>query len=80
MPNDYVDAVAAYMTKKERDKIPSSDFAWPEERKYPITDQAHLDSAVKLLGRAPKGKQAAIKKRIIQIAKRKGLKLPESWT
>lgn len=69
----------ASLTKKERDKVPREDFAWPEARKFPVTDQAHLDAAVRLLGRAPKDKQAAIKRRIISIAKRKGLKLPEGW-
>lgn len=74
------DYVAAYIPKKERDKIPLADFADPTNRKYPIIDQAHLDSAVRLIGRAPKDKQAAIKARIKKIAKRKGLKLPESYS
>ncbi len=72
--------IEAYIPQKERDAMPISDFAWPEERKYPIKDQAHLDSAVKLLGRAPAEKQASIKRKIISIGKRKGLKLPESWS
>jgi cytochrome c556 len=69
----------ASMPAAERDKLPAGDFAWPEERKFPITDQKHLDAAVKLIGRAPKSKQAAIKARIKGIARRKGLSLPESW-
>jgi hypothetical protein len=71
------------MPMAERDKIDNSDFAWPDapdHPKYPITDQAHLDAAAKLLGRAPADKQAAIKGRIEAIAKRKGLKLPDTWT
>lgn len=77
--NKYLDRASAYISKKERDKMPKEDFADPPEG-FPLPDQKHLDAAVKLLGRAPKSKQAAIKRRIIEIAKRKGLKLPDSWT
>ncbi len=72
-------ALERSMSQKQRDALPDSDFAWPEEQKYPIPDQAHLDAAVKLLGHAPTDKQASIKARIKAIAKRKGLSLPESW-
>src|SRR5579885_919060 len=67
------------LTVKERKEIPLEDFAWPEERKYPIDSQAHLDAAAKLIGRAPENKQAEIKARAIRIAKRKGFMLPQSW-
>lgn len=67
------------LTKAQRDAIDDNDFAWPEEQKYPINSQAHLDAAAKLIGRAPADKQAAIKARAIKIAKRKGFTLPESW-
>ncbi len=77
--DDIIEGVQAYISQKERDKLPESDFAWPEERKYPISNQAHLDAAVKLLGKAPAGKRAAIKKRIVEIAKKKGLTLPQDW-
>lgn len=72
--------VLAYISKDERDKIPESDFGDPADRKYPIRNQKDLDAAVKLVGRAPPGKQATIKSRIKKIAKRKGLSLPESWS
>lgn len=62
----------AYITSKERAGIDKSDFAWPEERKYPINSPAHYEAAKKLVGRAPSSKQAAIKARIEEIAKRKG--------
>lgn len=64
------------LSKAERDKIPAEDFAGPG-RSFPITDQAHLDAAVRLLGKADD--PAAVKLSIIAIAKRKGLDLPESW-
>jgi hypothetical protein len=78
--DEAMDAVQAYISKKERDKVPAEDFGDPENRKYPIRNQGDLDAAVKLIGRAPADKQAAIKARIKKIAKRKGLKLPESWS
>jgi len=68
-----------YISKKERESIPEEDFGWPEEKKYPIRSQSELDSAAKLIGRAPKDKQGSIKARIKKIAERKGYKLPDSW-
>jgi|SRR5579885_442264 len=69
----------AYISQKERDKIPAEDFGDPADKKYPVRNQQDLDAAVKLVGRAPPEKQAAIKERLKKIAKRKGLKLPDSW-
>jgi hypothetical protein len=40
------------LTKAEREAIPLSGFARPEEHKYPITLQARLDAAAKLIRRA----------------------------
>lgn len=76
------DELYRYITAKERDAIPSEDFAWPDAPdgpEYPIDTQEHLDSAAKLLGHAPKNKQASIKARAIKIAKRHGFTLPKSW-
>lgn len=68
-----------FISASERDAIPEEDFAWPEEKKYPITSQKRLDSAATLIGHAPEDKQDSIKQRAISIAKRKGFALPESW-
>src|SRR5689334_12298877 len=67
------------LTKAERDAIPLEDFAWPEERKYPIDTQDHLDSAATLIGHAPDAMQGKIKARAIRIAKRHGFTLPDAW-
>jgi len=67
------------LTKAERDAIPLEDFAWPEERKYPIDTQDHLDSAATLIGHAPEAMQPKIKARAIRIAKRHGFTLPDAW-
>jgi hypothetical protein len=67
-----------YISQKARDAMPESDFAG-SGTSFPITDQTHLDAAVKLLGRESPDEQTKIKSRIREIAKRKGLSLPESW-
>jgi hypothetical protein len=65
----------AYISKKERDAIPAESFGDPEGRRFPIRNQQDLDDAAHLIGKAGPG----VKKRIIAIARRKGLKLPDSW-
>lgn len=35
----------AKLTAKARNKLPSSDFALPKERKYPVQDKAHAANA-----------------------------------
>lgn len=67
------------LTVKERKEIPLEDFAWPEERKYPVDTQDHLDSLATLIGRAPADMQPKIKARAKAIAKRRGFTLPQSW-
>ncbi len=76
---DLQEEMDEYISKDERDDIPLADFAWPEQRKFPIDSQAHLDAAAKLIGRAPAGVQDKIKRNAIRIAKRKGLTLPDTW-
>lgn len=68
--------IARSLTKAERDAIDEDDFAGPHHS-FPINSQEHLDAAAKLIGHADD--PAAVKRKAISIAKRKGLKLPESW-
>lgn len=35
----------AKLTSKARNKLPKSDFALPEERKYPVNDKSHAANA-----------------------------------
>lgn len=75
--------ISRSITMAERNEIDDSDFAWPDapdHPEYPINTQEHLDAAAKLIGRAPAEKQAAIKARAKRIAKRKGFKIPDSWS
>lgn len=41
-----LEKVAKKLTYQERKRIPSSEFAIPEERKYPIHDKAHAKNAL----------------------------------
>src|SRR2546423_10958491 len=68
--------IKRYITAYERDAIPAEDFAGPDGT-YPCDTQEHLDAAAHLIGHA--SDPAAVKKKAIEIAKRKGLTLPESW-
>lgn len=36
----------AKLTSKARNSLPSSDFAYPATRKYPIEDRAHAEDAL----------------------------------
>lgn len=62
---------------KDRTEIPAEDFAGPD-KSYPIVDQGSVDSAAKLIGKA--ADPEAVKAKVIAIAKRKGLKIPEAWS
>ena len=62
---------------KKRAAMDLADFGDPEKRAFPIRSQADLDNAARLIGHADN--PDAVKRRIIAIAKRKGLTLPASW-
>ncbi len=59
-----------------RDKMSAADFAGPDET-YPISTQADVDAAKRLIGKA--ADPEAVKRKIIAIAKRKGLTIPAAW-
>jgi hypothetical protein len=60
----------------KRDKTSAADFAGPDES-FPIVDQADVDAAAHLVGRA--ANPEAVKSRIKAIAKKKGLSVPTAW-
>lgn len=78
--NPYLEAAEAYISQKQRNEMPEEDFGDPKNKAFPVKDQEHLDFAVKDLNRIPASRRAAIKARLIKIAHRKGLKLPDTWT
>jgi len=67
------------LSQAERDKLPLSSFGDPANRKYPIVDASDVSDAASLIGKAPAFKRAAIKARIIAIARRKGFPIPDAW-
>lgn len=68
----------AYIPAKERADMPAEDFGDPKRKRYPVKDQKHLDLAWDLSGREAPAAQKAIRQRLREIAKRKGLKLPST--
>lgn len=73
---DEADVAKRYYSAKERKDMSESDFAGPH-RSFPIEDQSDLDNAAHLVGRAKDPE--AVKRKIMEIAHRKGLKIPEAW-
>lgn len=64
------------ISESERMAIPQEDCAGPDHTFY-VRDQNDFNNAVADLGFSHN--KDAVKSRLIEIAKRKGLKLPESW-
>jgi hypothetical protein len=67
----------AKWTAEKRRNTPKSDFGEPSKNAFPIEDQEDLENAARLLGHA--GNPEAVKARLISIARRLDLTLPESW-
>lgn len=66
-----------YIPQAERDKVPDEDMAGPG-RTFPIRNQQDVHNASKLIGHADNPE--AVKRKIIEIAKRKNLKIPDTWS
>jgi len=65
-----------HYTKADRQKIQGGSFAGPH-KSFPIVTQQDVYDAARLAGHA--ANPAAVRRRIIAIANRKGFKLPKSW-
>jgi len=65
------------LSKEQRDKLPLDSFGDPQRRLFPIVDQADVDSAAHLIGKAKN--PGAVKARIIAICTRKKLSVPDAW-
>jgi hypothetical protein len=75
----HLEAARAYISAKQRKKIPSEDFGDPKGRRFPIRNARDAEAAFKLIGRIPSSEQPAIKARIKAICKRKNISIPDSW-
>lgn len=62
---------------KKRAGMDLADFGDPDKRAFPVVTQDDLDNDARLIGHADN--PAAVKKRLIAIAKRRGLSLPDAW-
>ena len=49
------------LTASQRDALPASDFALPDSREYPLTDEAHAEQALRELHNATPAEQLRIK-------------------
>ena len=63
------------LTSKERKTIDDSQFGLPEERKYPLTDAAHVKSAMAYFRYCDADKKHALAKRILKAAKKYDVKV-----
>lgn len=64
-------------TVADREKLPLSDFGEPKKKGFPIANEEDLENAASLLHHTDD--PSSVKRRLMRIAKRKGLKMPESW-
>lgn len=60
--------IEAVLKAKERNALKDSEFGIPELRKYPLTDETHINMAVKFFGKAPKKYKLSLAKRILRAA------------
>ena len=55
----------AELSGKDRKELPDEDFAEPDERKYPIEDEAHARNALaRVAQHGTKEEQEAVRKRV----------------
>lgn len=54
----------ASMSSKERNSLKDSDFGIPEQRKYPLNDEAHVRAAIKMFNHVDSAHEAELAKRI----------------
>jgi hypothetical protein len=71
----------ATLTEKKRDKLKDSDFAFPKERKEPLTDARHVRNAIARFDQVKDVSEAerdAAWKRILKAAKKFDVELEET--
>lgn len=72
------DIMEAELSTKEINKLKDSQFGIPELRKYPLTDAAHVRSAISYFHKAPPGKKRALAARIKKAANKYGVEIDPS--
>lgn len=66
-------ALEADLTAAERRALDDSDFAFPEERKWPLHDEAHVKSAIENFHWCPKDRQRELAKAILRAIRKFGM-------
>lgn len=67
----------AELSTKERNELDDSQFGLPEDRKYPLTDAAHVKSAISYFHKCPGGKKKKLAARIRRAAKKYNVTIGE---
>ena len=62
-------AMEEELSTKERNELPDSAFGLPNDRKYPLTDAAHVRSAISYFYKCPEKKKPQLATRIEKAAK-----------
>lgn len=60
----------AELSTKERNELDDSVFGLPDDRKYPLTDAAHVKSAISYFHKCPESKKKRLAMRIRRAAKK----------
>lgn len=63
----------AKLSTKDRNKLDDSDFGLPDKRMYPLNDEDHVESAVKLFGHCPKEDKPRLARKILEKAREYGM-------
>ena len=64
--------------KTPRSKLPTSVFGIPDQRKFPLDNEKHVRSAIKLFGHASADKKKSLAHRIHSAAKKYNIDIPDN--
>lgn len=67
-----------YIYEEKRSELSNSEFGIPEDRKFPLDNEDHVRSAIKLFGHAEESKKKSLAKKIASKAKQYNINIPET--
>ena len=67
-----------FINETKRSELPDSEFGIPEDRKFPLDTEEHVQSAIKLFGHAEESKKKSLAKKIASKAKQYNIEIPET--
>ena len=65
----------AKLTSEQRNNLPEDVFGIPEDRAYPMPDEAHVRSAITYFHACPRGKKKELADNINRMAKKYNMKV-----